>query len=124
GYYLLLPNPRGSYGEGESFTRGNVKDFGYGDLRDILGGIDAAAAAAPVDPERAGIVGWSYGGYMAMWAVTQTNRFKAAVAGAGIVNWQSYYGPNRNDQWVLPVFGASVYDHPAGSRRSAPITVP
>ncbi|HXO41483.1 MAG TPA: alpha/beta fold hydrolase, partial [Thermoanaerobaculia bacterium] len=110
GFYVLLPNPRGSYGHGEEFTRGNVKDFGYGDLRDILGGIDAATAVAPIDPERIGIFGWSYGGYMTMWAVTQTQRFRAAVAGAGIVDWQSYYGQNRIDQWMIPYFGASVYD--------------
>jgi dipeptidyl aminopeptidase/acylaminoacyl peptidase len=122
GYYVLLPNPRGSYGQGEAFTLGNVKDFGYGDLRDILGGIDAAAAAAPIDPERVGVTGWSYGGYMAMWAVTQTGRFKAAVAGAGIVNWQSYYGQNRIDRWMIPFFGASVYDDPAVYARSSPIT--
>ncbi|HEY6320636.1 MAG TPA: S9 family peptidase [Thermoanaerobaculia bacterium] len=122
GFYVLMPNPRGSYGQGEDFTRGNVKDFGYGDLRDILGGIDAAAADAPVDPERTGIYGWSYGGYMTMWAVTQTQRFRAAVAGAGIVNWQSYYGQNRIDQWMIPYFGASVYDDPWIYARSSPIS--
>ena len=122
GFYVLLPNPRGSYGQGEEFTRGNVKDFGYGDLRDVLGGIDAATAAAPIDPERIGIYGWSYGGYMTMWAVTQTQRFRAAVAGAGIVNWQSYYGQNRIDQWMIPYFGASVYDDPEIYARSSPIS--
>jgi dipeptidyl aminopeptidase/acylaminoacyl peptidase len=122
GFYVLLPNPRGSYGQGEAFTRGNVKDFGYGDLRDILGGIDAAAAAAPIDPARSGIYGWSYGGYMTMWAVTQTQRFRAAVAGAGIANWQSYYGQNRIDQWMIPYFGASVYDDPWIYARSSPIS--
>jgi dipeptidyl aminopeptidase/acylaminoacyl peptidase len=122
GFYVLMPNPRGSYGQGEDFTRGNVKDFGYGDLRDILGGIDAAAATAPVDPGRTGIYGWSYGGYMTMWAVTQTRRFRAAVAGAGIVDWQSYYGQNRIDQWMIPYFGASVYDDPWIYARSSPIT--
>ncbi len=59
---------------------------------------------------------------MTMWAVTQTGRFKAAVAGAGIVNWQSYYGQNRIDQWMLPFFGASVYDDPAVYAKSSPIT--
>jgi dipeptidyl aminopeptidase/acylaminoacyl peptidase len=122
GFYVLMPNPRGSYGWGDAFTRGNVKDFGYGDLRDILGGIDAAAAAAPIDPERTGIYGWSYGGYMTMWAVTQTQRFRAAVAGAGIVNWQSYYGQNRIDQWMIPYFGATVYDDPWIYARSSPIS--
>ena len=122
GYFVLLPNPRGSYGQGEAFTRGNVKDFGYGDFRDIDRGVDAALAAAPIDPKRLGICGWSYGGYMAMWAVTQTNRYRAAVAGAGIVSWQSYYGQNRIDQWLLPFFGASVYDDPGVYARSSPIT--
>jgi dipeptidyl aminopeptidase/acylaminoacyl peptidase len=121
GYFVLLPNPRGSYGQGEAFTRANVKDFGHGDLRDILAGVDAAVAAAPIDPERVGVIGWSYGGFMAMWAVTQTHRFKAAVAGAGIANWQSYYGTNRIDRWMLPFFGASVYDDPAVYARSSPI---
>jgi dipeptidyl aminopeptidase/acylaminoacyl peptidase len=122
GYFVLLPNPRGSYGGGEAFTLANVNDFGYGDMRDIEAGVDAAVKAAPIDPNRTGIIGWSYGGYMTMWAVTQTTRFKAAVAGAGIANWQSYYGQNRIDTWMLPFFGASVYDKPEAYSRSSPIT--
>lgn len=122
GYIVFLPNPRGSFGQGEGFTRANVKDFGYGDFRDILAGVEAAIAKAPVDPKRVGIWGWSYGGYMTMWAVTQTNRFRAAVAGAGVANWQSYYGQNSIDQWMIPFFGASVYDDPWIYERSSPIT--
>jgi dipeptidyl aminopeptidase/acylaminoacyl peptidase len=121
GYYLLLPNPRGSYGQGEDFTRANVKDFGGGDLRDVMAGVDAAIARYPIDPERLGVTGWSYGGYMTMWTVSQTNRFHAAVAGAGIANWQSYYGENLIDQWMIPFFGASVYDDPAVYEKSSPI---
>ena len=83
GYFVLLPNPRGSFGQGEAFTQANRKDFGYGDLRDILAGVDAVEAKYPVDPNRVGITGWSYGGFMTMFAVTQTQRFKAAVAGRG-----------------------------------------
>jgi dipeptidyl aminopeptidase/acylaminoacyl peptidase len=79
-------------------------------------------SGAPVDSGRVGLYGWSYGGYMAMWAVTQTNRFRAVVAGAGIVNWQSYYGQNRIDQWMIPYFGASVYADPLIYARSSPIT--
>jgi dipeptidyl aminopeptidase/acylaminoacyl peptidase len=120
--FVFLPNPRGSYGQGEAFTQGNVKDFGYGDLRDILAGVDEVVKTAPVDKERLGIVGWSYGGYMTMWAVTQTQRFKAAVAGAGIADWQSYYGQNRIDRWMLPFFGASVYDDPAVYAKSSPMS--
>jgi dipeptidyl aminopeptidase/acylaminoacyl peptidase len=121
GYYVLLPNPRGSYGHGEEFTRANVKDFGGGDLRDDLAGVDAAIKRYPIDPSRLGVTGWSYGGFMTMWTVTQTNRFHAAVAGAGIANWQSYYGQNLIDQWMIPFFGASVYDDPGVYEKSSPI---
>ncbi|MDP9053978.1 MAG: S9 family peptidase [Acidobacteriota bacterium] len=121
GYFVFFPNPRGSYGAGEEFTRKNIKDFGQGDLRDILLGVDELAKTLPVDTARLGIAGWSYGGYMTMWAITQTHRFRAAVAGAGIANWQSYYGENRIDQWMIPYFGASVYDTPAVYARSSPI---
>jgi dipeptidyl aminopeptidase/acylaminoacyl peptidase len=120
-YFVLMPNPRGSYGQGEPFTQANRKDFGYGDLRDILAGVDAVSAKFPIDPDRIGLTGWSYGGFMTMFGVTQTHRFKAAVAGAGISNWQSYYGENSIDQWMTPFFGASVYDDPAVYAKSSAI---
>ena len=121
-YFVFYPNPRGSFGEGESFAQANVKDFGYGDFRDILTGVDEVVKTLPIDNRRVGITGWSYGGYMTMWAVTQTERFRAAVAGAGIANWQSYYGENRIDRWMIPFFGASVYDDAAVYAKSSPIT--
>jgi len=121
GWAVFLPNPRGSFGQGERFTAANVRDFGYGDLRDILAGIDAAERVAPIDEARLGLAGHSYGGFMTMWAVTQTTRFKAAVAGAGLSDWQSYYGENGIDEWMLPYFGASVYDDPAIYARSSAI---
>jgi len=121
GYFVLQPNPRGSFGQGEAFTRANVKDFGNGDFKDIMAGVDEAIKVAPIDPNRLGICGWSYGGYMTMWAVTQTNRFKAAMAGAGLSNWQSYYGENLIDQWMIPFFGKSVYDDPDVYAKSSPI---
>jgi len=121
GYFVLEPNPRGSYGQGEAFTAANRKDFGYGDLRDILAGVDEVVGKYPVDPERVGLTGWSYGGFMTMFAVTQTNRFKAAVAGAGISDWKSYYGENSIDQWMTPYFGASVYKDPAVYAKSSAI---
>jgi dipeptidyl aminopeptidase/acylaminoacyl peptidase len=116
-----MPNPRGSYGEGEAFTQGNRKDFGYGDLRDILAGVDAVSGKLPIDQQRIGLTGWSYGGFMTMFAVTQTQRFHAAVAGAGISDWKSYYGENSIDQWMTPFFGASVYDDPGVYARSSAI---
>jgi len=121
GYALFFPNPRGSYGQGEAFTQANVRDFGHGDLRDILRGLDEIERLGISDPARLGITGHSYGGFMTMWAVTQTDRFKVAVAGAGISNWQSYYGENGIDAWMIPYFGASVYDNPAVYAKSSPI---
>jgi dipeptidyl aminopeptidase/acylaminoacyl peptidase len=121
GYYVLCPNPRGSYGQGEAFTRANVKDFGGGDFHDILAAIDALAKDYPIDTKRVGITGHSYGGYMTMWAESQSPRFAAAVAGAGLSNWLSYYGLNDIDEWMIPFFGASVYDDPAVYAKSDPM---
>ena len=98
-----------------------MKDFGHGDLRDILAGVDAAARSSRVDGTRVGIRGHSYGGYMTMFAVTQTKRFKAAMASAGISNWVSYTGQNKIDQWMLPYFGATVYADRAVYAKSSPI---
>lgn len=122
GYYIFMPNPRGSYGQGEAFTAANKRDFGGGDLQDILAGIDAVERVTPVDDARLGLIGGSYGGFMAMWTNTQTNRFKAIVSGAGLSNWISYYGTNGIDQWMIPFFGASVYQDPAIYAKVSPIT--
>lgn len=122
GYFEFRPNPRGSYGQGEAFTAANRKDFGYGDLQDILAGMDMLEAKYPIDKTREGLTGWSYGGFMTMFAVTQTHRFRAAVAGAGLSDWLSYYGENSIDQWMIPFFGASVYDDPAVYAKSSAIT--
>ncbi|TFW22259.1 S9 family peptidase [Massilia arenosa] len=121
GYFIFMPNPRGSYGQGLAFTQANKRDFGGGDWRDINAGIDAVLASAPVDGNRLGLMGHSYGGFMTMWGVTHSVRFKAAVAGAGIANWISYYGQNGIDQWMIPFFGASAYDDPAIYRKLSPI---
>jgi dipeptidyl aminopeptidase/acylaminoacyl peptidase len=121
GYYIFLPNPRGSFGQGEAFTMANKRDFGGGDWRDILAGVDAALKVAPIDEKRLGLMGHSYGGFMTMWGVTHSNRFKAAVAGAGIANWISYYGQNGIDQWMVPFFGATMYDDPAIYRAASPL---
>jgi dipeptidyl aminopeptidase/acylaminoacyl peptidase len=121
GYFVFMPNPRGSYGQGEKFTQANIKDFGYGDLRDILKGMDLLEKRFPIDKNREGLTGWSYGGFMTMFGVTQTSRFKAAVAGAGISDWKSYYGENSIDQWMVPFFGKTVYDDPAVYAKSSAI---
>jgi dipeptidyl aminopeptidase/acylaminoacyl peptidase len=120
-YFVLCPNPRGSYGQGEAFTQGNVKDFGGGDYQDIMTGIDTVSKQFPINPRQIGIRGHSYGGYMAMWAETQTNRFAAVVAGAGLSDWLSYYGVNDIDEWMTPFFGATIYDDPAVYNKSDPM---
>lgn len=114
GYDVLLPNPRGSFGQGEAFARANIRDLGHGPLRDILAGIDAAERAAdpahPIDEKRLGLFGYSYGGYMAMWAPTETDRFAAIVAGAGVSDWLSIEGEEGIATSDIPFFGVSVYD--------------
>ena len=122
GYYLFYPNPRGSYGQGEAFTRANVRDFGGGDLRDILAGVDAVEKVAPIDDKKVAIMGTSYGGFMTMYAVTHSTRFAAGVAGAGISNWYSYYGQNGINTWMLPYFGKAAYDDPALYMKLSPIS--
>ena len=84
GYAVLAANPRGSMGYGEEFTRKVLNDWGGDDFRDLMAGIDHVIASEPVDGNRLGIGGLSYGGYMTDWAITQTNRFKAAVSRNGI----------------------------------------
>jgi dipeptidyl aminopeptidase/acylaminoacyl peptidase len=121
GYFVLMPNPRGSLGEGEKFAQAIRNQMGYGDLDDILAGVDKVEKLVPVDNQRLGMMGWSYGGFMSMFAPTRTNRFKAVVAGAGLSDWQSYYGENQIDQWMIPFFGASLYDAPAAYAKSSAI---
>ena len=122
GYFVFFPNARGSYGQGEDFTLANRRDWGFGDLNDILKGIDTIITKHSVDSNRIGILGWSYGGSMAMISGTQTNRFKAAVAGAGACNWQSYYGQNSIDKWMKSYFNASPYDDPKAYEKVSAIT--
>jgi dipeptidyl aminopeptidase/acylaminoacyl peptidase len=121
GYFFFLPNPRGSYGQGEAFVQANRKDLGYGDLRDVLKGVDLIETKFPIDKNREGLLGWSYGGFMTMFGVTQTQRFRAAVAGPGISNFISYYGESAFTDFTLPLFGASAYDAPELYARSSAI---
>lgn len=94
GYITLLPNPRGSTGYGESFRSANFQDLGGEDFKDIMTGIDVLIENGIVDPDRMGLMGWSYGGFMSYWTVTHTDRFKAISAGAGLTNLISFYGTN------------------------------
>jgi dipeptidyl aminopeptidase/acylaminoacyl peptidase len=92
GYAILRANPRGSSGYGRKFRYANYKDWGGGDLQDILSGVDHVVSLGVADADRMGIMGWSYGGYMTSFTITQTNRFKAASVGAGMTNLMSFTG--------------------------------
>ena len=92
GYFVLFTNPRGSTGYGEDFLWGIWGSWGDEDYDDVMAGVDHVVAHYPVDPGRMGVTGYSYGGFMTNWIITQTHRFAAAVAGAGISNWMSDYG--------------------------------
>jgi dipeptidyl aminopeptidase/acylaminoacyl peptidase len=91
GWAVLYPNPRGSTNYGEKFMRGNIPDWGGGDYRDIISGVDAVIKRGIADPDKLAVQGWSYGGYMTCWIVSQTGRFKAAMMGAGLSDLPSMY---------------------------------
>lgn len=104
GWAVLYPNPRGSTGYGEKFMRGNVPDWGGGDYRDIMTGVDAMIARGVADGDKLAVTGWSYGGYMTSWVVTQTNRFKAAMEGAGLTDLVSMYGTTDIPGYIASFF--------------------
>ena len=102
GYAVFYPNIRGSVGYGESFIEMNRGDWGGADFKDVMWGVKDLVDRGIADPSKLGIGGWSYGGYMAEWAITQTNDFKAAVSGAGLSNLISEYGSEQHpsyDEW-------------------------
>lgn len=104
GYDVLMVNPRGSNGYGEAFIKANRADWGGGDYRDLLAVLDAVVARGETDANRLGIAGWSYGGEMTAWAIGHTDRFRAAVIGAPVVNQQAEFGTQdgaATDQWYL-----------------------
>jgi dipeptidyl aminopeptidase/acylaminoacyl peptidase len=120
GWAMFFPNPRGSTGYGEKFLRANIKDWGVGDYRDIQTGIDNLIAKGIADSSKLAQSGWSYGGYMTAWTLTQTNRFKAVMVGAGLTNMASMYGTNDIPRTIDEYFGAEPWNDPAQySARSA-----
>jgi dipeptidyl aminopeptidase/acylaminoacyl peptidase len=106
GYVIFYPNIRGSIGYGQKFIEMNRGDWGGGDFQDVMAGVDDLIARGIADPGKLAIGGWSYGGYMSEWAITQTSRFKAAVSGAGLSNLISEYGTEQHpsyDEWFYGV---------------------
>ena len=110
GYAILRPNPRGSSGYGAEFRRANMKDWGFGDYEDLMTGVDRVIEMGVADPARLGVMGWSYGGFMTTWVVTQTNRFKAASAGAPVTNLMSFNGTSDIPAFVADYFGGQFWE--------------
>ena len=119
GFAVTYFNIRGSTGYGEKFVEMNRADWGGADFKDVMAGVDYLIARGIADPNKLGIGGWSYGGYMSEWAITQTDRFKAAVSGAGMVDLIAEFntegGPSY-DKW----FWGLPYDHPEGFLNHSP----
>ena len=110
GYAILRPNPRGSSGYGTEFRRANIKDWGGADYQDLMAGVDKVIAMGVADPDRLGVMGWSYGGFMTSWIVTQTQRFKAASAGAPVTNLMSFNGTADIPAFVPDYFGGQFWE--------------
>jgi dipeptidyl aminopeptidase/acylaminoacyl peptidase len=110
GYAVLRVNPRGSSGYGFDFRNANYRDWGKGDYLDIMSGVDALVARGIADPERMGIMGWSYGGFMTSWVITQTQRFKAASVGAGVTNLMSFTGTADIPSFIPDYFGGEFWE--------------
>lgn len=112
GYAILRPNPRGSSGYGTEFRRANMKNWGVGDYEDLMTGVDKVIEMGVADPNRLGVMGWSYGGYMTSWIVTQTKRFKAASAGAPVTNLMSFNGTADIPGFIPDYFGGQSWEIP------------
>ncbi len=113
GFAVFMPNPRGSGGYGEAFRKANVRDWGDKDYEDIMAGVDALVAAGIADPDRLGIMGWSYGGFMTSRVITKTHRFRAASVGAGVTNTFSFTGVADIPPFMRSYFGAWPWEEPA-----------
>jgi dipeptidyl aminopeptidase/acylaminoacyl peptidase len=110
GYAVLRPNPRGSSGYGKKFRYANYGDWGGGDYRDVMAGVDRVVELGIADENRLGIMGWSYGGFMTSWTITQTQRFKAASVGAGVTNLMSFTGTADIPGFLPDYFGGEFWD--------------
>lgn len=130
GYAVLQSNPRGSSGRTFEFSNANINDWGGKDFIDIMGGVDHVIELGVADPERMAVMGGSYGGFMTFWAVTQTDRFKAAIGHAGISDWYSFYGqtdiPNLLEFGFggMPTQSKETYERWSPVEHAANVTTP
>ena len=122
GYAQLLPNVRGSSGYSDALLRGNMYDIGGGDYDDLMTGVDYVIDQGIADPDQLGVRGWSYGGILGGWTITQTNRFKGASVGAMVSDWTSEYGPGFNFDVRRWYIGGTPWDNPDAWRQRSPLT--
>jgi len=122
GLAVLRPNIRGSIGRGVAFADAVLGDMGGKDLEDVLRGVDYLVEQGLADGERLGIMGWSYGGYMTAWAVTQTNRFKAALMGAGVCDFHSFHAQSNIPDWDKRILEADPLEQPEVYRAHSALT--
>ncbi|HXG94302.1 MAG TPA: S9 family peptidase [Blastocatellia bacterium] len=122
GWVVLYPNVRGSSGYGEKFLLANLNDWGGGDYQDIQTGIDNLIAKGVADPDKLAQAGWSYGGYMTAWTLTQTNRFKAVMVGAGLTDMFSMYSTNDLQRTLEEYFGGQPWDNLQSYQKASAMT--
>jgi dipeptidyl aminopeptidase/acylaminoacyl peptidase len=120
GWAVLRPNPRGSTGYGPAFAAANKNDLGGADYRDIMAGVDAVIARYPIDSSRLGLMGYSYGGEMAGFVEGKTDRFKAIVSGAPVIDQESEYG-TEDSSWYDRWFYGLPWEHAADAWRQSPL---
>jgi dipeptidyl aminopeptidase/acylaminoacyl peptidase len=121
GWAVLRANPRGSTNYGLPFRTSNVDDWGGGDFGDLMSGVDSVIQMGVADPNRLAVMGWSYGGYMTNWVITQTNRFKCAAAGAGLSNLISMWGTNDIPSTLDDYFDGTWYEQPDRYIKMSPL---
>jgi dipeptidyl aminopeptidase/acylaminoacyl peptidase len=122
GWAILRPNPRGSDGYGREFRFANVNDWGGKDYEDDQAGVDQMIESGIADPDRLAVMGWSYGGFMTSWTITQTKRFKAAAIGAGVTNLWSFTGTADIPGFLPDYFGGEPWDRIEAFQKHSPIT--
>jgi dipeptidyl aminopeptidase/acylaminoacyl peptidase len=121
GIAVLRCNPRGSGGYGKAFRFANRHDWGGGDYRDLQQGVDTVIELGIADPERLGICGWSYGGFMTSWTITQTDRFRAASIGAAVTNAMSFNATADIPSFIPDYFGCEYWQDPSFYQAHSPI---
>ena len=125
GVSVLASNPRGSEGYGEAFNRANLGDWGDGPMADVIAGVDQAVADGLADPDRLGVTGGSYGGYLTNWIVGRTDRFRAAITCRSVVDMRTLFltGDIASAEWALAEFGRSPWEDPAYFDAISPLSL-